>query len=171
MLITSSDVVHVRSKILTCNALERRGSDLFQPEQQPPHSEWSRCYRQSSDTGLREPPESQSGPKMEYTDTWTGSRGEEDNNQRDLQQTGWEDVRLSEQWCGYSQLSWPQPVASPPGLSSSRKSGQTCLWRKRLSQSQWKLKGHKGQVLCWGREEWWTTLNTKISPFYKVDVQ
>lgn len=40
----------------------RSGSDRFQPEQRPPHSEWSRCYRQSSDTGPREPPESRSGP-------------------------------------------------------------------------------------------------------------
>lgn len=65
ILLDNSDVVHVRSKILPCNALERRGSDLFQPEQRPPHFEWSRCYRQSSDTGLREPPGSQSGPKRE----------------------------------------------------------------------------------------------------------
>lgn len=65
IILHNSDVVHVRSKILPCNTLETRESDLFQPEQRPPHSEWSRCYRQSSDTGLREPPESQSRPKRE----------------------------------------------------------------------------------------------------------
>lgn len=38
-------------------------SDLFQPERQPPRSEWSRCCRRSSGTGLRGPPESQSTPE------------------------------------------------------------------------------------------------------------
>lgn len=49
----------------TCNALERKASYPFQQEQQPPHSEWSRCYRRSSDTGPRGPPKSQSGPERE----------------------------------------------------------------------------------------------------------
>lgn len=34
-------------------------------ELQPLHSEWSKCYRQSSDTGLRGPPGSQSAPETE----------------------------------------------------------------------------------------------------------
>lgn len=42
-------------------------SDLFEREQQPPHSEWSRCCRRSSGTGPPGPPESRSTPK-------TGSR-------------------------------------------------------------------------------------------------
>ena len=45
-----------------------RGSHLFQREQQPPHSEWSRCYRQSSDTGPRGRPGFQSGPEREQQD-------------------------------------------------------------------------------------------------------
>lgn len=46
-----------------------------------------------------------------------------------VRRTGWEDVQPSEQWCGYTPLSWPRPAASPPGLSSSRRWGQTCLGR------------------------------------------
>lgn len=145
---------------------------LFQRAQQPPHSEWSRCCKQSSGTGPRGLPGSQSGPKKERQNAPLHEPVPEiearsaEQSQRSAA-TRREDVLQSEQWCGYSRLSSPQPVASPPGLSSSRRSGLTCLGRNRLSSGQRKMRARKKVRFGFGSEKEQFVLNTDKKPFLR----
>lgn len=85
-------------------------SDLFQREQQPPHSEWSRCCRRSSGTGLPGPPESRSTPKTgSHRYSYIRRKGRMESN---LQSGGWSHTAV---WA----VMWVQPTMLAPASGFS----------------------------------------------------
>lgn len=88
-------------------------SDLFQREQQPPHSEWSRCCRRSSGTGLPGPPESQSTPKTgSHRDSCMRGKG---RMERDLQSARGGGGSHTAVWA----VMWVQPTMLAPASGFS----------------------------------------------------
>lgn len=98
--------------------------------QQPLHSGWSKCYRRSSGTGPREPPESRSEPegrRERWNSTADGWGKVKRTAKRWAPKIRWEILQQSGPWCECSPRSWRRLKVSRSALSSWAKSEPTYL--------------------------------------------
>ena len=98
------------------------------PKPPPPRSEWSRYYKLSSDTGRPGRPRSRSEPNRHVKAQLNPVVRHNVTKVRDTAGISeWGYILQSVLLYGCSLRSWPRPMAFPPGLSSSGRSGQTYL--------------------------------------------